>query len=336
MGEVRTFQAVINNFDDAPALVSDDQMGQVRRVNPAAMSHDQRASLVADIESRKVFALQFKVKAFGSGPNLNNARLTPEQIDELADSAKGADLMIDHAHSAAASVGDTIGAESRTTDSGERILVLDHELTDPDAMIRFARRQLRRFSISIEAADWKMSQAGTEILAVSPVRLIHNAFVSDPAYRGASVISNQTQRQAMPDNEKQPGAPDYSAQIAALEATVAAQAAELTEDKTKLEARESAAFSAALDQACESGKIKPTARAQYDAARKAMGFDAALGLIAGLAEGNALPIKAVGDAPAATVKNHGISTPEQTAAFVAAEVSRITGRPYDPTKIKRV
>ena len=139
----------------------------------------------------------------------------------------------------------------------------------------------------------------------------------------------------MPDKD-QTGAPDYSAQIAALEATVAAQAAELTEAKTKLEARESAAFSAELDRAEQLGKIKPTARTQYDEARKVMGFDRALGLIAGLSEGNALPIKAVGDAPTATVKNHGISTPEKTAEFVAAEVSRITGKPYDPTKIKRV
>lgn len=332
MGEVRTFQALADSVETPQA----EDYGNVRRVNPGAMSHDERARLVADIEARKVFALQFKVKAFGSGPNLNNARLTPEQIDELAASASGADLMIDHAHSAAASVGDTLGAEARTAENGERLLILDHELTDPDAMIRFARRQLRRFSISIEAADWKMSNAGTEILAVSPVRLIHNAFVSDPAYRGASVISNQTNpRQTMPDNEKA-GAVDQSAQIAALEATVAAQAAELTEAKTKLEARESAAFSAELDRACQAGKIKPTARAQYDAARKAMGFDAAVGLLGGLADGNALPIAPVGDAPTATVKNHGISTPEKTAEFVAAEVSRITGKPYDPTKIKRV
>lgn len=329
MGEVRTFQALADSVETS---IEETGQGNVRRVNPGAMSHDQRASLVADIESRKVFALQFKVKAFGSGPNLNNARLTPEQIDELADSAKGADLMIDHAHSAAASVGDTIGAESRTTDSGERILVLDHELTDPDAMIRFARRQLRRFSISIEAADWKMSQAGTEILAVSPVRLIHNAFVSDPAYRGASVISNQTQRQTMPADKDQTGAPDYSAQIAALEATVAAQAADLTEYKTKLEARESAAFSAELDRACQAGKIKPTARAQYDQARKAMGFDAAVGLLGGLADGNALPIAPVGDAPTAPKRIDNAAP----GVDVKAEVERITGKPYDPTKIKRV
>lgn len=327
MAEVRTFQALVDSVESPQSV----DHGNVRRVNPVTMSHDERAALVADIESKKVFALQFKVKAFGSGPNLNNARLTPEQIDELADSAKGADLMIDHAHSAAASVGDTIGAEARTSDSGERILVLDHELTDPDAMIRFARRQLRRFSISIEAADWKMSQAGTEILAVSPVRLIHNAFVSDPAYRGASVISNQTQRQTMPDNEKA-GAPDYSAQIAALEATVAAQAAQLEEARTKLEARESAAFSAELDRACQAGKIKPTARAQYDQARKAMGFDAAVGLLGGLADGNALPIAPVGDAPTAPKRVDNAAP----GVDVKAEVERITGRPYDPTKIKRV
>lgn len=139
----------------------------------------------------------------------------------------------------------------------------------------------------------------------------------------------------MPDKD-QTGAPDYSAQIAALESTVAAQAAELTEAKTKLEARESAAFSAELDRACQAGKIKPTARAQYDQARKAMGFDAAVGLLGGLADGNALPIAPVGDAPTATVKNYGISTPEKIAEFVAAEVTRITGKPYDPTKIKRV
>ncbi len=327
MGEVRTFRALVDSVETPQA----EDYGNVRRVNPGAMSHDERARLVADIEARKVFALQFKVKAFGSGPNLNNARLTPEQIDELAASASGADLMIDHAHSAAASVGDTIGAEARTAENGERLLILDHELTDPDAMIRFARRQLRRFSISIEAADWKMSNAGTEILAVSPVRLIHNAFVSDPAYRGASVISNQTKRQTMPENEKA-GAPDYSAQIAALEATVAAQAAELTEAKTKLEARESAAFSAELDRACQAGKIKPTARAQYDQARKAMGFDAAVGLLVGLADGNALPIAPVGDAPTAPKRIDNAAP----GVDVKAEVERITGKPYDPTKIKRV
>ena len=328
MGEVRTFQALADSVETPQT----EDYGNVRRGNPGAMSHDERARLVADIEARKVFALQFKVKAFGSGPNLNNARLTPEQIDELAASAHGADLMIDHAHSAAASVGDTIGAEARTAENGERLLILDHELTDPDAMIRFARRQLRRFSISIEAADWKMSNAGTEILAVSPVRLIHNAFVSDPAYRGASVISNQTNpRQTMPENEKA-GAPDYSAQIAALEATVAAQAAELTEYKTKLEARESAAFSAELDRACQAGKIKPTARAQYDQARKAMGFDAAVGLLGGLADGNALPIAPVGDAPTAPKRIDNAAP----GVDVKAEVERITGKPYDPTKIKRV
>lgn len=328
MAEVRTFQALADSVESPQT----EDYGNVRRVNPGAMSHDERARLVADIEARKVFALQFKVKAFGSGPNLNCARLTPEQIDELAASAHGADLMIDHAHSAAASVGDTLGAEARTTDSGERVLILDHELTDPDAMIRFARRQLRRFSISIEAADWKMSNAGTEILAVSPVRLIHNAFVSDPAYRGASVISNQTNpRQTMPDNEKA-GAVDQSAQIAALEATVAAQAAELTEAKTKLEARESAAFSAELDRACQAGKIKPTARAQYDQARKAMGFDAAVGLLGGLADGNALPIAPVGDAPTAPKRIDNAAP----GVDVKAEVERITGKPYDPTKIKRV
>lgn len=327
MGEVRTFRALVDSVETPQA----EDYGNVRRVNPGAMSHDERARLVADIEARKVFALQFKVKAFGSGPNLNNARLTPEQIDELATTASGADLMIDHAHSAAASVGDTLGAEARTTDSGERVLILDHELTDPDAMIRFARRQLRRFSVSIEAADWKVSQAGTEILAVSPVRLIHNAFVSDPAYRGASVISNQTKRQTMPENEKA-GAPDQSAQIAALEATVAAQAAQLNEVQAKLEARESAAFSAELDRACQTGKIKPTARAQYDQARKAMGFDFAVGLIGGLADGQALPIAPVGDAPTAPKRVDNAAP----GVDVKAEVERITGKPYDPTKIKRV
>lgn len=135
----------------------------------------------------------------------------------------------------------------------------------------------------------------------------------------------------MPDKD-QTGAPDYSAQIAALEATVAAQAAELTEAKTKLEARESAAFSAELDRACQAGKIKPTARAQYDQARKAMGFDAAVGLLGGLADGNALPIAPVGDAPT-TPKRIDNAAP---GVDVKAEVERITGKPYDPTKIKRV
>lgn len=334
MGEVRTFQAALEGISDTLAHIEgattpQDQSGRVRRVNPGNMSHDERAALVADIQKGDVFALRFKVRAFGTGPNLHDVQLSPEQIKELSDTANEADLMVRHTDDVTQSVGEILGGETRDM-SGEHVLVLDQELTDPDAMVRFARRQLRSFSVSIEAADWQQGRDG-KVLAVSPVRLIHNAFVSRSAYRPASVINNQAGASPMPDKD-QTGAPDYSAQIAALEATVAAQAAELTEAKTKLEARESAAFSAELDRACQAGKIKPTARAQYDQARKAMGFDAAVGLLGGLADGNALPIAPVGDAPTAPKRIDNAAP----AVDVKAEVERITGKPYDPTKIKRV
>ena len=58
--------------------------------------------------------------------------------------------------------------------------------------------------------------------------------------------------------------------------------------------------------------------------------------VVGLADGNALPIAPVGDSPTAKIVNQGIGTPEKTAEFVAKEVERITGKPYDPNKIKRV
>ena len=51
-----------------------------------------------------------------------------------------------------------------------------------------------------------------------------------------------------------------------------------------------------------------------------------------LADGNALPIAPVGDAPTAPKRIDNAAP----GVDVKAEVERITGKPYDPTKIKRV
>jgi hypothetical protein len=79
------------------------------------------------------------------------------------------------------------------------------------------------------------------------------------------------------------------------------------------------------------GKILPTARIQFEAARKAMGFDAASALIVSLGAGSALPVQSVGEGSAPAVKP--VVDPAED---VKKAVERITGKPYDPTKTRKV
>ena len=270
--------------------------GLVRRVNPAAMSPEQRRDLVRAIRSGDVVGLQFKALAFGSGPNLNGARLTPEQVSELATGAAGADLMLDHGYSAAQTVGEVVGAEARD-EGGERVLVLDHELTEPAAMEAFIQRRLRRFSVAIDAQGWREGEGGAA-WAISPVRLVHNAFVSDPAYQGARVVEHARQeppkREVKMSDNTQDKAPDQAARVAELEGALAGALAQLDELKARLEQREGEVFGAAFDKAVAQGRVVPTARGQFDTIRKAAGLDAAVALFSAYPEQAALPTKPVG------------------------------------------
>lgn len=312
---------------DAPAS------SMVRRVNPASLTYEERADLVRAIRAGEVTALRFKIKAFASGGgNLHGVNLTPEQVSELASSASNADLMPKHTDDPMESVGFVAEGEVRDGEGGGRDLILDNELTDPDAMVRFVQRRLRRFSVSIAAARWIDNKDGTQT-AVSPLRIVHNAFISDPAFRDVAILDNQAPQRPQAMTEPQAGAPDYSAQIKQLEDTISAQAAQIKQLTDALDAREAKAFAAELDSAVAQGKILPTARVQFEAARKAMGFDAASALIVSLGAGAALPIQQVGEGAAPPPAK----APESDRAKQVKEaVERITGKPYDPTKTRKV
>ena len=296
MGEVKSFRVRFEALADGG-----DKTGAVRRISPAEMSADDRLALLADIDAGQVLALKFKALAFGSGPNLNNARLYPDQIDELAQTAAGVDLLADHGWSVSDTVGAVLSGEARDEGS-ERVLVLDHELTEPNAMRAFVRGLWRRFSIALEAAGWEeRGDVAREIWAVSPVRLVHNAFVSDPAYKGARVVANQARERKM-EKETQDGAQQVqAARIAELEGALAGALATIDELKASLAKREEEAFGAAFDRAAAEGRVLPSAREQFSAIRKTAGLDAVCALFGAYPKQAALPTETTGhgDAPKA-------------------------------------
>lgn len=319
MGEARQFDAV-DVVEAGDALAAS---GPMRRTHPATMTHAQRLALVAEVEAGDVFALRFRARCFGSGENLNHATLSPDQIRELAAGAQGADLMVEHSGGVGGVVGEVLSGEAVDESGGGCALILDHEITDPPTMIRFIRRQLRRFSVSIMAADWL--GAGKDILAISPVRLSHNAFVSTPAFEGTEVVHSVNKNNKVRDNMEPEVKPDervaeLEAKVAELEAVILAQSAEIEDLKKQLDTQEEAAFSAILDRAQEGGKITPASRQHFQSARKAMGFSAASALVGGLAEGKALAIKPAG-VTAATPASEFATKQER----IAAEVQRLTG-----------
>lgn len=327
MGDIRKFAALGDGDNIITAAEPESKL--VRRVNPASLSYEERADLVRAIRAGEVTALRFKIKAFASGgKNLHGVNLTPEQVSELALSAANADLMPRHTEDPMESVG-FVGAGETVEAEGGRDLILDNELTDPETMVRFVQRRLRRFSVSIAAARWIDNKDGTQT-AVSPLRIVHNAFISDPAFRDVAIVNQAPTRSKM---SEQNTAPDDGAKLKQLEDTVLSQAAEIKRLTEALDAREAKAFSAELDNAVSQGKILPTARVQFEAARKAMGFDAASALIVSLGAGSALPVTQVGEGSAPPPAAAPAASRD---AEVKAAVERITGKPYDPNKTQRV
>jgi len=269
----------------------------VPTINPDAMTPEERLALVRRIEAREVYGLRFAARAFGSGPNRNNARLRPEQIDQLAATAASAPLVTDHAWEVGGIVGEVLRGEARDED-GERALYLMHELTEREAMVAFTQRRLRRFSVAIEADDWQGSASGGEIAARGNVRLLHNAFVSEPAYERAGVAQpfHQARSERMSNTESAASAApdDQAARIAELEAALQGALGKIAELEGALGSREEAAFSAAFDCAVAAGAVKPAARERFAGIFKAAGLDATLGILSELAPQGALPTRAVG------------------------------------------
>lgn len=284
MGEIKTFEARVVDFE------VEGGSGLTRTANPNTMTDEQRRDLIRQVEAGEVMGLRFRALAFGSGPNANGARLSAAQVDELAATAAGADLVTDHAWSVASIVGEVTGGEARD-EGGERVLILDQQITDPAAMVPFLRRQWRKFSVALSAAGW--TERDGEMWANSPVRLVHNAFVSDPAYAGARVVENQRQREVKM-SEQTDKAPDQAARIAELEGALTGALAKIKELEGALEAREAEVFEAAFAKAAAEGRVLPSSKAQFDAVRKAAGLSAAVALFSAYPEQAALPTRPLG------------------------------------------
>jgi len=287
MGDVKLFEARI--MADA---VSGEAGDLIRAANPATMTPEQRRDMITAIKAGDVMGLTFKALAFGSGENANGARLSPEQIDELAGTAAGVDLLTDHGWSVDGVVGEVTAGEARD-EGAERVLVLSHEITHPDAMEAFVRRRLRRFSVGIDAAGWRSGPDGREVWAISPVRLVHNAFVSDPAYDKARVVENANTREATGMSTENKGA-DQAARVAELEGALAGALADNTRLKEELDKREGEVFEAAFARAAGEGRVLPSSKAQFENVRKAAGLNAAVALFAAYPEQAALPTKPIG------------------------------------------
>ena len=273
-------------------------------VNPADLSGADRLGLIKRIEAREVYSVRFKARAFSSGEtNSNRAFLSAAQVSQLAATAAGTDLVTDHAYSVAGTIGEVTEGETREED-GERVLVLSNEVTDVASMVAFVQRRLRRFSIALEADDW-LTGADGKSWAQGDVRLVHNAFVSDPAYRGAEVIKpfgrQQMAEDIIADAPVVDDAPQEASKVDELEAALAALTSKYEEIKVALEevqtalgARESSAFDEEFSRACAQGKVKPSSKPQFEAIRKSAGFDAVVGLFAAFEVGAVLPVRAVG------------------------------------------
>lgn len=292
MGDIKTFEARVVDF------AATEAGGLTRTANPNTMTDEQRRDLIREVEAGDVMGIRFKALAFGDGANANGARLTAAQIDEVAATARGRDLVTDHAWSVAGVVGEVTGGEARD-EGAERVLILEHEITDPAAMVPFLRRQWRKFSVALDAAGW--TERNGEVWANSPVRLVHNAFVSDPAYDKARVVENH-RTQGVKMSEQTDKAPDQAARIAELEGALSGALAKIKELEGSLEAREGEVFEAAFSKAAAEGRVLPSSRAQFEAIRKAAGLTAAVALFSAYPEQGALPTKTIGTGAPAPVQ----------------------------------
>jgi phage I-like protein len=132
--------------------------------------------------------------------------------------------------------------------------------------------------------------------------LLHNAFVSDPAYVDSRVIEHHHRRRAPRAGEESErmsdrdggGAPDQAARIDELEGALTGALAQIDALKAALEVRETEVFEAAFGRAVAAGRILPAKRAQFEAIRKAAGLDAVVSLFEAYPDQAAVPTRPVG------------------------------------------
>lgn len=129
-------------------------------VNPRSLSEADFVALVRRIRAGEVQRLRFRALVFVDKPNANLFRPKPGQIPALAASAPGALYLVGHRQFHEESrVGDVV-AGAAGEHEGNAALLLDIDITDPEAQERFLRGQQDRFSIGWDADGAECSVCG--------------------------------------------------------------------------------------------------------------------------------------------------------------------------------
>ena len=130
--------------------------------NPFEMSDDELRVLLEQIENNEILSLRFAARTFGDRPNANLRRPEPGQMSKLAKSAAGNPFAKDHDLSTDSMVGVIDRAVTRFADDGSEELFEVIELREKEAMIAFARRRMKEFSIQLGFESAFCSKCGTD------------------------------------------------------------------------------------------------------------------------------------------------------------------------------
>jgi hypothetical protein len=167
------------------------------------MTPAQRVDLRRKINAGELASVRFRARVFGDEPNMNRTRPEPGNLQSLADQARGRSFIYDHWPSMDSKKGRLLGGLVQPNEGGVEQLYLDHEVTEQGAMLDAVEGRLGEFSISIRSDEWVCSGCGApedtgwfgpllscdcdegkvELFAKPPLALMHNAAVTEGAYR---------------------------------------------------------------------------------------------------------------------------------------------------------
>jgi hypothetical protein len=218
MGESRHLQAAIlyqaKCFATPPAKADGKDWGSdplIPLINPESISSAERLDLRKKIQSGELMGLRFWAIVFGDERNMNGARPRPGQLEALGLSAHKRSVLYGHWPSMSSKKGRLL--DHRVVDNAERgveQLALLNEVVEEDAMLDLVNLKIGEFSISLKASKWvcsicdKEARFGwwgpelgcrcnpdeAELFGEAPVEIMHNAVVSQGAYRDTRIAED--------------------------------------------------------------------------------------------------------------------------------------------------
>lgn len=357
----------------AAAAASDLDADLAPWVDPSKLSFAQRATLKRRIEAGEVQAIRTWITAFGDEPNSNGIRPKPGRLSEFSASSRDVPFQRGHWRSTSSILGVIFDRRVRTDERDVEVLDLAHEITDPEAMIDFLDRKMIDFSISMRLEDVRCSECeepvvikeswwssyydfscnckGNEMFGFGPMELIHNAWVSEGAYRHTGVAPEFSAEQleqlppdlrekliayatehghappkektTMPTKEGTPTVAELLAQLEAektarLAAETKAETAELAATKSaeKVKAAEDAQFEAAFETAVKERRVLPARKAHFETLYKGDENRSGMGLDFALESLGALEPdpRFAGEPVGFDTKETGVAPPEDDGA----------------------